>query len=488
VPRRPTLVQVIAQPTTDRALEAYRDAHPRADRIEIRLDLIRDLDLDRVLEAPGKPKILTMRSRAQGGRGAPAERTAIVKRLLRSRAAWIDLEPDDLALGEAKRPGGPRRILSWHDFQGTPLDLEARLEQLAQAGRADLIKMVTFAEMAADLLRVRDLLRHAPAGRVIAFCMGAKGTASRILAPAWGSAAIYAPRRGDPASAPGQVALEDLIEVYRIDSLRPATGLYGVLGQPVAQSLSPLMHNAAYEALGLDARCLPFEARTVAEFLPVLSELRLRGLSVTHPFKEGIVPHLDRLDARARRAGAVNTVVKVWNRLEGSNTDADAAVAPLRRWLDLRGARIGVLGAGGSARALLLGLSGHRCRVTLFARRPDRALGLARTFGARARPWRAARGFRCDLLVNTTPVGMAPAKGRAPVPAAWVRAPKVYDLVYNPPETVFLRRARRRGLATRGGLEMFVAQGAAQLRLFTGKRPPFRVMRRAVEGALDARR
>lgn len=479
---------MIAQPTTAAALEAYRDAHPRADLVEFRLDLIRDLDLDPLIAARGKPKIMTMRSRAQGGHAAQAERAAVLKRLLRAPIAWLDLEPDDAALREAKRPGGPRRIVSWHDFQGTPLDLEARLARLLQVKRADRVKLVTYAELAGDLLRVKDLLRHAPPGRVIAFCMGAKGMASRILAPAWGSAALYAPRRGDPSSAPGQVSLEDLIEVYRIDSLRPGTGLYGVLGQPIAQSLSPAMHNAAYEALGLDLRCLPFEAATVAEFLPVLSELRLRGLSVTHPFKEAIMPHLDRLDGRARRAGAVNTVVKVWNRLEGSNTDAAAAVAPLRRWMRLEGARIGVLGAGGSARALLMGLSRQRCRVTLFARRPARAVALARPFGGRGRPWRAARGFRCDLLVNTTPVGMAPAHGRAPVPATWVRAPRVYDLIYNPPETLFLHRARRRGLRTKGGIDMFVAQGAAQLRLFTGMRPPLRVMRRAVEEALGASR
>ena len=477
---------MVAQPTTAAALAAYRDAHPRADLVEFRLDLIRDLDLDRLIAARGKPKIMAMRSRAQGGRAAPAERGAILKRLLRAPIAWIDLEPDDAALREAKRPGGPRRIVSWHDFQGTPLDLEARLRHLLQVKRADRVKLVTFAEMAGDLLRVRDLLRHAPPGRVIAFCMGMKGMASRILGAAWGSAALYAPRRGDPSSAPGQVPLEDLIEVYRIDTLRPGTGLYGVFGQPIAASLSPVMHNAAYAALGLDLRCLPFEAATVAEFLPVLSELRLRGLSVTHPFKEAILPHLDRLDARARRAGAVNTVVKVWNRLEGSNTDAEAAVAPLRRWMRLDGARVGVLGAGGAARALLLGLRGHRCRVTLFARRPERAAEMARPFGGEARPWRAARGFRCDLLVNTTPVGMAATRGRVPVPAGWVRAPRVYDLVYNPPETLFLRRARRRGLATKGGVEMFLAQGSAQLRLFTGLRPPLRVMRRAVEETLRA--
>jgi shikimate dehydrogenase len=316
--------------------------------------------------------------------------------------------------------------------------------------------------------------------------MGAKGVPSRILAPVWGSAALYAPRRGAPASAAGQVPIEDLLEVYGWDSVGPDTGLLGVLGSPVGHSLSPLMHNAGLRALGLNLCYLPFESSTVAEFLPLIAELRLRGLSVTLPFKEAIAPHLDRLDPVARRSGAVNTVVKVWNRLEGHNTDVAASVAPLRRWLPLRGARVAVIGAGGAARAFLEGLRGRGARVTLFNRTAARGRDLARATGVRHLPWSRLRGFGCDLLVNTTPVGMAPGTERAPVPAAWVKASRVYDLVYNPPETLFLRRARARGAQVRGGLDMFVAQGAAQFRLFTGREAPVVEMRHAVESALMA--
>ena len=484
---RPLVIQVIAERTTAAALAAYRDAHARADLVEFRLDLLRDPDLDRLIAARGKPKLMTLRSRPQGGEAAPAERPALLRRLCRAPVAWVDVEPDDFGLAEVRRPGGPKRLLSWHDLHTTPLDLEARLDRLLAERRADLVKIVTFAEVAGDLLRVRDLLRRAPAGRVIAFCMGPKGVASRILAPSWGGAGVFAPRRGAPASAPGQVPLEDLVGTYRLDALRPSTGLLGVLGSPVGHSLSPAIHNAALQTLGLDLRYLPFEASTVAEFLPVLSELRLRGLSVTLPFKEAIVPHLDRIDAAARRLGAVNTVVKVWNRLEGHNTDAAAALVPLRGFLPLREARVGVLGAGGAARAIVPGLVRRGARVTIFSRTPERGRALAAASGARCLPWGRARGFRCDLLVNATPVGMGARARGMPVPIDWVRARRVYDLIYTPEETALVRRARERGLPAKGGLEMFLAQGMAQFRLFTGRRAPRPAMRRAAREALDAR-
>src|SRR5207245_1232109 len=217
-------------------------------------------------------------------------------------------------------------------------------------------------------LRHRDLLRSVPRGELIAFCMGPKGIPSRVLAPHWGSAAVYAPLRRASASAPGQVPLEDLFELYRFDRIDAETRLLGVLGSPVGHSLSPPMHNAALAALGINDCYLPFEATTVAEFLPLLSELRIAGLSVTLPHKERILPYLDRLDETARRVGAANTVVKSWNRLEGYNTDVEAALAPLRGRIDLKGARVAVLGAGGAARALVFGLEREGARVTIFNR------------------------------------------------------------------------------------------------------------------------
>jgi 3-dehydroquinate dehydratase/shikimate dehydrogenase len=482
------VIEVVACPTTEEMRRAYLAADRRADVVELRLDALKDLErisrIDRLLEARGKPKLVTVRSRQQGGAAPQPARGPLLRRALAAGAEYLDLEFDDRDLPLLKGGGRARRVLSHHDLSGTPSDLpvlEARMR--AVAGGA-LLKIVTLADASGDNLRVRDLLRSAPRGSLISFCAGPKGLPSRILAPLWGSAAIYAPLRQAPATAPGQVPLEDLFELYGLERIAARTRLLGVLGSPVSHSISPLIHNAALRALDLDFVYLPFEATTVGEFLPLASELRVQGLSVTLPHKERILPYLDRLDDVARGVGAVNTVVKVWNRLEGYNTDVEAALAPLRRRLRLRGARAAVMGAGGAARALLYGLRREGCRVTLFNRTASRGRALARALGARHLPWPRLRRFRCDLLINATPVGMAPAADQTPVPASWVVAPIVYDIIYNPPETLLLRQARKRGAEVIDGTEMFVAQAEAQFRLFTGRDAPPDVMRKTLLRAL----
>ncbi len=467
-------------------LRGYLAADPRADVVELRIDLVKDLDLDRLLEARGKPKLVTVRSRQQGGGARPADRGPLLRRALAAGADYVDLEYCDQDLPLLQRRGRSKRILSFHDLTATPVDLADLYGRMRSVAGDALLKIVTFAELASDNLRVRDLLRSSEPGRLIAFGMGARGIPSRVLAPLWGSAAVFAPARGAVPSATGQVPLEDLFDLYRFDSIDAQTRILGVVGYPIGHSLSPPMHNAALAALGLNYRYLPFEARTLAEFLPLMSELRVSGLSVTLPHKESIRSYLDGLDDTARGVGAVNTVVKTWTRLEGHNTDVEAALAPLRRRMSPRGKTVAVLGAGGAARALVYGLRRDGARVTLFNRTAARARALARELGARSLPWERLRRFPCDLLVNTTPVGMAPDADRCPLPAAWLKAPVVYDIIYNPPETLLLRRARERGAETIGGLEMFVAQGAAQFRLFTGQEPPLERMERAALEALEA--
>ncbi|HKB06834.1 MAG TPA: shikimate dehydrogenase [Candidatus Polarisedimenticolia bacterium] len=484
---RSLVIEVVACDTTEQMRRAYLAADARADIVELRFDQVRDLRPERLLDLRGKPKLVTMRSRQQGGGARPSDREPVLRKALAAGVEYLDLEfgsRDHLFL---KGPGRARRILSHHDFQGTPADLQALHGEMRQAGEDALLKIVTFADSAGDILRMRDLLRSAKPGTLTGFCMGPKGIASRILAPLWGSAAIYAPRRGAAESAPGQIALEDLFETHHFHRISSSTRILGVLGSPVGHSLSPSVHNAALRALDLDYCYLPFEATTVAEFLPVLSEMRLKGLSVTLPHKVAVLPHLDRLDETARRVGAVNTVVKVWNRLEGFNTDVAAAVAPLKRRMSLRGARVAVMGAGGAARALVHGLAQEQAQVTIFNRTAGRARALAREVGARSLPWERLRRFACDLLVNATSVGLAPDIDRAPVPIAWIDSPRVYDIIYNPPETRLIREARARGREVMGGLEMFVEQAAAQFVLFTGKDAPTDVMREAALRALGLR-
>ncbi len=484
MPSRCLLIQVIACESSEEMRRAYLAADPRADVVELRLDLVKDLDLERLLGARGKPRLVTVRSRQQGGGARPSDREPLLRRALQAGVEYLDLEFGSQDLPFLKDDRISRRILSFHDLIGTPTDLPALYARMRSVAEGALLKIVPFADAASDNLRVRDLLRAAEEGSLAAFCQGPKGAPSRVLAPLWGSVATYAPLREARQTAPGQVALEDLVELYRFNSIEATTRILGVVGSPVGHSLSPLIHNAALGALELDYRYLAFEAETLAEFLPLASELRVSGLSVTLPHKERVLPYLDTVDETARRVGAVNTVVKTWNRLQGYNTDVEAAVTPLRARLDLKGARVAVMGAGGAARALVYGLQREGARVTVFNRTAARSRALARDLGARSLPWSRLRRFSCDLLVNATPVGMAPQVERAPVPASWIAAPLVYDLIYNPPETLLLRQARRKGCAVIEGVEMFVAQGAAQFRLFTGREAPVDLMRAALLRAL----
>lgn len=485
---RSLVIQVVACSTTDEMRRAYLAADRRADIVELRLDALKDLDrisgIDRVLEARGKPKLVTVRSRQQGGAAPQQAREPLLRRALAGGVEYLDLEFDDRDRPLLSGGGKARRVLSHHDLSGTPSDLRALEARMRSIAGGALLKIVTLADAPGDNLRIRDLLKSAERGSLIAFCAGPKGVPSRILAPSWGSAAIYAPLRRATATAPGQVALEDLFDLYRIDRIGPRTRLLGVLGSPIAHSLSPLIHNAALRALDLDCVYLPFEATTVGEFLPLASELRVNGLSVTLPHKERILPYLDGLDEVARGVGAVNTVVKVWNRLEGLNTDVEAALAPLRRRMRLRDARVAVMGAGGAARALVYGLRREGSRVTLFNRTASRGRALARALGARHLPWPRLRRFACDLLINATSAGMEPETDRTPIPPSWVAAPLVYDIIYNPRKTLFLRQAREGGAEVIDGTEMFVAQAEAQFRLFTRKEAPAGLMRRTLLRAL----
>jgi len=475
------VIQVVACATTEEARREYLAADPRADLVELRLDGIRDLDPDRLLGAAGKPKLITIRSRQQGGAAPAAARAALLRRALEARVEYLDLEMEDQDLPFLRRTGSTRVVLSFHDLVATPIDLPALYARLRAARPGALVKIVTFAEVPSDILRVRDLLRAAEPGSLIALCAGAKGVPSRILAPLWGSAALFAPRRGGTPSAPGQVSLEDLFEVYRADAITPDTRLLGILGHPLAHSLSPRVHNAALTALGLNTRYLPFEAATLAEFLPLLSEMRIHGLSVTLPHKERIFAQLDMVEPLAAKIGAVNTVtVRKDGSLYGSNTDYVGVLRALERRMRLRGRRVVIYGAGGSARAAAFALTQAGAEVFICARRPDAGRKLAKAAGGEAIKRSALRSQEFDALLNATPIGMFPLEKVSPLAASELNCTLVMDLIYRPIRTKLLRLAASRKIACVSGAEMFLAQGFAQWEHWMGSKAPESIMRNAV--------
>jgi shikimate dehydrogenase len=257
--------------------------------------------------------------------------------------------------------------------------------------------------------------------------------------------------------------------------------LYAVFGNPLGQSLSPLMLNAAFAEMGLVARYGVYQTGDAAEAVRRIREMGFRGASVTLPLKETIMPFLDEVDHIAREIGAVNTIVHRDGRLSGCNTDGPGLVRDLEEWIGIRGKTFVVLGAGGAARAALFSLLQAGGTPVAVNRTPERAEALAGRFDCRWVPAAEIGSLQADCLINTTPVGMFPETDRTPLSKRELASfSHVMDMIYNPVKTRFLREAEAAGCAVRSGVGMFVHQGAEQFRLWTGMEPPRERMRRAV--------
>lgn len=267
-----------------------------------------------------------------------------------------------------------------------------------------------------------------------------------------------------------------------------ATRVYGILGRPVAHSLSPAMHNAAFRELGLNAVYVAFPVTDLAQAVAGLRGLAIGGASVTIPFKEEIMPLLDDIDPQAARMGAVNTVVNREGHLGGYNTDWQGALLALEAETAIAQKRFLIIGAGGAARALAFAIleKGGQAAVSDLDR--DKALALSRQLWVEVVAPDSLAEYPAEVLINATPVGMEPHTDNLPIdPEALSRYRLVMDIVYKPLETRLLREARLRGCRVIDGLQMLIHQGAAQFELWTGRPAPVEVMARAAYGALRDR-
>jgi shikimate dehydrogenase len=259
------------------------------------------------------------------------------------------------------------------------------------------------------------------------------------------------------------------------------TKLFGVFGDPVAHSLSPAMHNRAFEALGYHGVYLPFHVKHIEPAVAAVRTLGIRGVSVTLPHKVSVMAHLDRLDPLAEQIGAVNTIVNTDGILMGYNTDCFGAVSALMQHTDIKGKTVAVIGAGGAARAIGWGVKDAGANVTVVNRSSEKGEQLAKDLSTAFIPLNKIEALAADIIVNTTPVGMHPHTADMPVPAGVFREGLVVmDIVYTPLKTAFLKKARQAGCTMIDGLSMFVLQGARQLELWTGLEAPVDVMQEAV--------
>ncbi len=261
--------------------------------------------------------------------------------------------------------------------------------------------------------------------------------------------------------------------------------IFGLFGNPVGHSLSPLMHNTAYGAMKIRALYVPFCVQNLEEAVNGIRTMNLSGVSVTIPFKSKALRYLDEMDESVRRIGAVNTIVNKEGRLQGHNTDWIGFVRDLKEFMFIRGNTFGIIGAGGAARAVVFGILAEGGEAVVLNRTAEKGLALAKEFGCPFRPLSAIGGLKAECIVNTTSVGMAPGVGNSPLEAGALRNfPQVVDIIYNPLKTKLLEDAQKAGCRTRSGLGMFVHQGAEQIRLWTGMEPPLDFMRRVVQERL----
>ena len=400
-------------------------------------------------------------------------------------------------LRDGLRAAGTALLISFHDFSRTKnLDQTALRIEVFQP---DFVKVVSTAKSLADNLAVLKLIQeHSRSVEVVGIAMGEEGLVSRVLGLRAGAPFTFAAFSDSPisdkpatvstqATAPGQLTARTLRDLYRVEQLDQATRIFGVAGDPIAHSLSPLMHNAAFRRENVNAILLPLITHKVADLITLARELPLAGSAVTMPLKQEVLPHLANSDPLTARIGACNTLrTGADGKLYGFNTDVAGVVRPLERRLKLQGARIVVLGAGGAARAAVFGLVEQGAEVFIVNIVHEDAVKLAKQAKAKAlkRDLFAKAAF--DVLINATPCGMEGNKQPLPITEKELNASLVFDMVYNPMETPLLKLAKERGIPVISGMEMFVQQGARQFEIWTGKPAPEAEMMRVVE--LELRR
>ncbi len=479
-----------------------------ADLVELRLDYAEDLTANTVgalianAHEAGLRILATCRSRHEGGQfsGTDSESLNILETASNSGADYVDIEWQSLERDEAPFRAflehiREKVILSYHDFTRCPDDLASKVAAMKE-WRPAVCKIAYMPQKITECFAALDLIHR---DNVLAMAMGEAGVLTRLLARKLGAFLTFAGLESGAESAPGQVSLADMKNCYRWNGVNAQTQVFGVIGSPVGHSLSPALHNAAFEETGFNGLYLPLRVdpdyETFAAFLDGLRQrawLDVRGLSITIPHKENALRYVrenvGQVDPLAEKIGAVNTILfPEKTSLYGTNTDYVGAMEPIRQSLNtsgrsLQGLRTAVLGAGGAARAIVAGLTDAGCAVTIYNRTAPKAQRLAETFGCQWALWEKLDALKADLVVNCTSVGMHPHIDASPLPPETLRSNMaIFDTVYNPLETLLLRYARQTGAQTIDGVTMFTTQAAAQFHLFTGMEAPADRMREWVQ-------
>ena len=467
--------------------------------IELRLDfLAKAVDFKRLTPLKQCPWVATLRRPSDGGRysGTEQERMMILRQAIVSGAfEWVDLETD--VAGTIPRFGPVKRIVSYHNTTETPANLEDIYATMLGQD-ADVYKLAVTAHTTDDVARVMQLQRSAPKPTV-AFCMGDLGQPTRFLSLKFGAPWIYAAFNKERGIAPGLPSLDEFRTTYPVKAINADTKVYGVVGDPVGHSLSPLLHNHMYKKMGVDALYLPFRVLRgqLAPALEAYEKIPVHGYSVTIPHKEAAATLAREAEPNVQVTGAANTLVRRDDgKFVAANTDYAAATESLKAHLverakdgpvtQLSQLSVLLLGAGGVARSIAYSLHREGAQITITSRTYERAQRLAEDVKCKAVDWHARHNVTFDVLINCTPVGMHPNVDESPCHFSVLKPGTiVFDTIYTPETTLLIREALARGCDTITGVDMFVRQAARQIELFTGLLPDVAAMRQVMRKALS---
>jgi len=492
----PRICIALGLPDVPTLLEhARREAEAGETFLEFRLDYLenpcRGADAIRQFleKYPDCILLATCRRHQNHGKfnGSIDEQLSVLDRAVDSGAHAIDIEIETAESAPEKLNhfrGRAQVVVSYHNFEATP-QMDTVVHRMFKVA-ADAYKIVTTARKPSDNVRVLAAAKALPKVRMIVLAMGELGFPTRVLSPVFGGIYTYAAPMFAEGTAAGQVSAKYLRHLYRVERLNKSAKIYGVIADPVRHSISPAVHNRAFQSRRVDAVYLPFLVTPahLRDFFSMADKLPLAGFSVTIPHKQKIIRYLDVVDPLARRIGAVNTVWRKAGKWRGANTDVAGVTVPLARHVRLQKANVLIVGNGGAARGAAFALSDAGARITLVGRNPDRVRALAKVCGAEAllREQLSQRHF--DVVVHATPLGMFPHVNECFFDGD-IPADVVFDMVYNPMETALLKRAHEQKRVVVPGCEMFIEQAVRQYELWMGEAAPRAVMEKAVLEALE---
>ena len=446
--------------------------------IEVRLDHLAEPQVPVVQAGQGTDFIATCRPSREGGRyrGEEQDRLDLLQKAGRSGFSWADLEHD--VQQSPNLPSSTRIVRSYHCFDRFPDDLSSRLQSMQEIG-GDVIKLavsVTTTQQLATLLEwMESKLEATPC---VILGMGDLGQPSRLLGGFLGNSWTYVAEDESSQVAPGQLTLKKATECYRLSNWTSHPLFYGLLGNPIAHSLSPDIHNQLFQHYQLEKIYLPFPLDDVGVWLDYIEKSRLcfQGFSVTLPFKTDV---LKVVQQKTSPVDSLNTLAKRDSQWEGLNTDYPGFLHALKPHGSLKGKTAVVLGNGGVAHTVVKALQDQGTEVTVVGRNREKVALFAKRYGCRYSLF-SDLPIAADLCVNATPVGQFPNIEDSPLREDQLDFELIYDLVYHPEHTRLLELARRRGLKTISGMEMFVEQAALQFTAWTGLSPERQMLREII--------